>query len=125
MNISGVLTALADPSRLELLRALRAGEICVGDLQAALKTHQPKVSRHLAYLRRAGLVDTRREGRWIYYRIKPLDTPLRRLLDAVFACSAADPFSDSASSTRHVHQPQRRLQQDLPAPAEEDPMLFD
>jgi ArsR family transcriptional regulator, arsenate/arsenite/antimonite-responsive transcriptional repressor len=79
--------ALADENRLRLLHLMRDGEICVCYLQGALKTNQPKISRHLAYLRRAGLVDARREGKWIYYSIRKqtgkLEALLREALKAV------------------------------------------
>ena len=72
--------ALADENRLRLLHLMRDGEICVCYLQGALKTNQPKISRHLAYLRRAGLVDARREGKWIYYSIRKQTGKLEALL---------------------------------------------
>lgn len=72
--------ALADENRLRLLHLMRDGEICVCYLQGALKTNQPKISRHLAYLRRAGLVEARREGKWMYYSIKKQTGKLERLL---------------------------------------------
>ena len=72
--------ALADENRLRLLHLMRDGEICVCYLQGALKTNQPKISRHLAYLRRAGLVDARREGKWIYYSIRKQTGKLGGLL---------------------------------------------
>jgi ArsR family transcriptional regulator len=68
--------ALADATRLRILGLLLTGEICVCDLHEALKIPQPKASRHLAYLRRAGLVETRREGLWVHYRLGKLDDPV-------------------------------------------------
>jgi ArsR family transcriptional regulator len=65
--------ALADENRLRLLRLMQDGEVCVCHLQDALQTNQPKVSRHLAYLRKSGVVETRREGKWMYYSLKKLD----------------------------------------------------
>lgn len=67
--------ALADRTRLRLLSLMGAGEICVCFLVEILKTNQPKISRHLAYLRRAGIVDARREGQWIHYRVVEPDDP--------------------------------------------------
>jgi len=61
--------ALSDRTRLRILNLLRAGEVCVCDLVEALGVPQPTASRHLAYLRRVGLVATRREGQWSYYRL--------------------------------------------------------
>ena len=68
--------ALGDATRLRILGLLLAGEVCVCDIHESLKIAQPKASRHLAYLRRAGLVDTRREGLWIHYRLGSLADPV-------------------------------------------------
>jgi ArsR family transcriptional regulator, arsenate/arsenite/antimonite-responsive transcriptional repressor len=64
-----VFKALADSTRLRILGLLLTGEVCVCHIHDALKISQPKASRHLAYLRRAGLVETRRAGTWMHYRI--------------------------------------------------------
>jgi ArsR family transcriptional regulator len=61
--------ALSDPRRLRILDLLRAGEQCVCDLQSALDCGQSLLSFHLKTLRDAGLVATRREGRWAYYQL--------------------------------------------------------
>jgi ArsR family transcriptional regulator len=61
--------ALADKTRLRLLNLMRNGEICVCFFVEVLKEAQPKISRHLAYLRNAGVVETRRDGKWMYYKI--------------------------------------------------------
>jgi ArsR family transcriptional regulator len=61
--------ALADRTRLRLLSLMICDEICVCFLVVAIGPNQPKISRHLAYLRRAGLVKPRREGKWIHYSI--------------------------------------------------------
>ena len=61
--------ALGDSTRLRILGLLLTGEVCVCHIHESLQIPQPKASRHLAYLRRAGLVDTRREGLWVYYRL--------------------------------------------------------
>jgi|ERR1700720_1299219 ArsR family transcriptional regulator len=59
---------LSDPTRLRLLNLLGGGETCVCDLTDTLRVVQPKVSRHLAHLKRARLVEARRDGKWIHYR---------------------------------------------------------
>ena len=69
LNIELLFRALADDTRLRLIKLLGDDEVCVCSCVEVLKTHQSKVSRHLAYLRRAGLVSTRRDGRWVYYRL--------------------------------------------------------
>jgi ArsR family transcriptional regulator, arsenate/arsenite/antimonite-responsive transcriptional repressor len=61
--------ALADPTRLRLLNLIADREICVCYFVEILRISQPKISRHLAYLRRAGMVATRREGKWMHYRL--------------------------------------------------------
>ena len=69
-----VFLALADKTRLRLLNLMREGEICVGSLVEVLNESQPKIYRHLAYMRNAGIVETRREGKWIHYKIsQPAD----------------------------------------------------
>ena len=68
-KIELVFKALADPTRLRLIRLLGDNEVCVCSCVEVLKTHQSKISRHLAYLRRAGLVSARRDGKWTHYRL--------------------------------------------------------
>jgi ArsR family transcriptional regulator len=63
--------ALSDPTRLEILERLRGGERCVCDLQGALDAAQSRLSFHLRTLRDAGLVTDRKEGRWVYYSLRP------------------------------------------------------
>ena len=61
--------ALADPTRLRLLNLIADREICVCYFVEILRISQPKISRHLAYLRNAGIVAARREGKWMHYRL--------------------------------------------------------
>ena len=75
-SVERVFQALADGTRLRILGLLLAGEVCVCTLHESLGEPQPKVSRHLAYLRRAGLVSTRREGLWIHYSLAPQTDPV-------------------------------------------------
>ncbi len=76
--------ALADTTRLRILGLLLRGEVCVCHIHESLRVPQPKVSRHLAYLRRAGLVETRRAGVWVHYRLADTSDPaLRTIRDAV------------------------------------------
>ena len=83
--------ALADRTRLRLLNLLRTEEVCVCFFVETLKTNQPKISRHLAYLRRAGIVGARREGQWMHYRIvEPPDVDAARVLRDVLAWLAND-----------------------------------
>jgi ArsR family transcriptional regulator len=75
--------ALGDATRLRILGLLLAGEVCVCDIHESLRIPQPKASRHLAYLRRAGLVETRRQGLWVYYRLAEASDPVLSTLRAV------------------------------------------
>ena len=71
-QLQQILTTLADETRLRCALLLWSeGELCVCELQQALDLSQPKISKHLAVLRAAGLVADRREGTWIHYRISP------------------------------------------------------
>ena len=84
--------ALADRTRLRLLHLMGADEVCVCFFVEILKTNQPKISRHLAYLRRAGIVDARRDGQWMHYRIsEPRDTHAARVLHDVMSWLTNDP----------------------------------
>jgi ArsR family transcriptional regulator len=76
--------AFSDPMRLRILHLLRQGELCVGDLVSALDVRQPAASRHLAYLRRAKLVQSRWRGPWRLYSLVPAPSALQRhLLEAL------------------------------------------
>lgn len=69
--------ALSDPIRLRIVLLLQAeGELCVCDLMAVLKLPQSTVSRHLAYLKRCGWLDGRRQGVWMYYQLRQENGPL-------------------------------------------------
>jgi len=102
--------AMADPTRLAILSLLASregaprascgtgtgagaaepGERCVCELVQRLRVPQPTASRHLAYLRRAGLVEARKQGPWSYYRLTPPRSPLhRRLLECLACCGAS------------------------------------
>lgn len=83
--------ALADKTRLRILNLIGDGEICVCFFTETLGELQPKISRHLAYLRRAGMVNTRRDGKWIYYRlVQPKDESARRVLNEIEAWMESD-----------------------------------
>ncbi len=68
-NMERFFQALGDNTRLRLLNLMRDQEICVCYFVEILEQGQPKISRHLAYLRNAGIVEARREGKWMHYRI--------------------------------------------------------
>jgi len=96
---------LADPTRLRTAMLLQShGELCVCELTHTLSFSQPKISRHLGQLRESGLVQARRSGRWMYYRIHP-DLPawahavLRSTFDGV---SDQPPYKEDASSLEQM-----------------------
>ena len=83
--------ALADRTRLRLINLMALDEICVCFFVEVLGTNQPKISRHLAYLRRAGLVEARRDGKWMHYRLaEPQDGRAARVFREVLAWLAED-----------------------------------
>jgi ArsR family transcriptional regulator len=103
--LDGLFKGLADPTRIRILNLLAAGELCVCDLVALLGLSQPTVSRHLAYLRRAGLVAARPDLRFTYYRLADPATPvLRNLLSCVRTC-----FSGIASLEREREAAEARV----------------
>ena len=75
-SLETLFKALADRTRLRILALLAQGEVCVCDINGTLGIPQPTASRHLAYLRRSGLVQDRREGLWVYYRIADQADPV-------------------------------------------------
>jgi ArsR family transcriptional regulator len=83
--------ALADPTRLRLLNLMAAGEVCVCYFVAIFDEPQPKISRHLAYLRRAGLVTARRDGKWMHYGLSiPSDPAVAEVLRKVMEVAASE-----------------------------------
>lgn len=80
-SVPTICRALADPTRLALLARIGRDEVCVCDLQAWVGRDQPTVSRHLAMLRRGGLVVVRKEGRWCHYSRRPLPSAMMALVD--------------------------------------------
>jgi ArsR family transcriptional regulator len=101
-EMESLFKALGDATRLRILGLLLTGEVCVCDIHESLKIPQPKASRHLAYLRKSGLVETRREGLWIHYR-------LGRLADPVMA-AIVDAVRHALTHIDTVHRDGERLQ---------------
>lgn len=92
LQLETLFRALADPTRLRLIHLLGDRELCVCSCVAILNAHQPKVSRHLAYLKRAGLVSSRRDGKWTHYRLmQPPDKHVARIFTELRASLAKDP----------------------------------
>jgi ArsR family transcriptional regulator len=116
-----LFAALADPTRLRLLNLMDGREVCVCYFVEILKQGQPKISRHLAYLRRAGIVEARRDGKWMHYRIhRPDDTKAASILDATFKSFETDRNmqADLARLGQACCEPQRFVTlQGAPIPA--------
>ena len=109
INIVDFLKQLSDQTRLRSLLLLhKEGELCVCELTHALGLSQPKISRHLAHLRDSGIVESRREGLWVYYSLHT-DLPewaLSILASSLFAVEGIEPFvSDLASLCNMANRP--------------------
>ncbi|HZD45233.1 MAG TPA: metalloregulator ArsR/SmtB family transcription factor [Acidobacteriaceae bacterium] len=90
-DLAVLFAALADRTRLRLLNLMDGREVCVCYFVEVLRQGQPKVSRHLAYLRNAGLVNARRDGKWMHYSIaRPEDTTGAAMLDAALTALKAN-----------------------------------
>ena len=76
IDLEALFKALADTTRLRILNLLLSGEVCVCDIHDTLGIPQPKASRHLAYLRATGLVDARKDGQWVHYRLSESHGPV-------------------------------------------------
>jgi ArsR family transcriptional regulator, arsenate/arsenite/antimonite-responsive transcriptional repressor len=95
-----VFKALADRTRLRILALLAQGEVCVCEIHEGLDIPQPTASRHLAYLRKSGLVADRREGLWVYYRLADAADPIVKSMLAAVQHGLAHVVSGSAKGTR-------------------------
>ncbi len=85
--IDELFRGFADPTRLRILNLLAAGDLCVGDVVDILRLSQPAVSRHLAYLRRTGLVEANRHRKFVRYRLAEAHHPVHRnLIECVRSC---------------------------------------
>lgn len=96
VGLDALFKGFADPTRLRILNLLAAGELCVCDLVELLALPQPAVSRHLAYLRRTGLVAMTREWKFAHYRLaKPAHPVYATLLGCVRSCFKGIPALDA------------------------------
>jgi ArsR family transcriptional regulator len=82
--------AFSDRTRLRILNLLTPGELCVCDLVRIIGAPQPTISRHLAYLKKAGLVTSRKQGLWMYYQLALPTTAFHRKLIECLACCFND-----------------------------------
>jgi ArsR family transcriptional regulator len=89
-SVDRIFRAFADRTRLRILNLLGPGELCVCDLVRVLASPQPKISRHLAYLRRAGLVTARKEGLWMHYSLAPANSRFHQKVLECLSCCLAD-----------------------------------
>ena len=102
-----IFKALADTTRLRILALLANNEVCVCHIHDSLGLPQPTVSRHLAYLRRSGLVTARRDGVWMHYRVsRSLDPLLQRMVN-----SAVDVLQQLPASSQDRKQFRRSFGQ--------------
>ena len=111
-DMETLFKALADATRLRILGLLLTGEVCVCHIHESLKIPQPKASRHLAYLRQAGLVTTRRDGLWVHYRMAEMSDPV--------VSAITNAVRHALAHTDVVHRDAERLQKKtgccVPAP---------
>ena len=123
-DLAPLFAALADRTRLRLLNLIGGREVCVCYLVEVLRQGQPKISRHLAYLRNAGVVEARRDGKWMHYRLERTDDPaMASVLDAVFESFKLDREmqADLSRLTRACCEPQRFVAlQGAPIPTESE-----
>lgn len=102
-SVDRMFRAFSDPTRLRILNLLLQGELCVCEIVNTLRVPQPTASRHLAYLKKSGLVESRREGLWIHYQLAPASTAFHeRLMDCLACCFQDVPqlAKDSKQLTR-------------------------
>ena len=91
-DMESLLRALSERVRLRILNLIGDSELCVCFFVEALQLPQPTISRHLAYLRREGVVTARREGLWMHYRVvKPTDASVAKVLASTLEWCAAQP----------------------------------
>lgn len=117
-SIEELFKALADRTRLRLINLMGDDEVCVCFFVEVLKLNQPKISRHLAYLRKAGVVAARREGKWMHYRIvEPLDPRAANIFREVRASLA----NDAAMKRDHARLAQLCCAPQLPVQLQKAP----
>jgi ArsR family transcriptional regulator len=125
-SLAVLFAALADATRLRLLNLIEGREVCVCYFVEILRQGQPKISRHLAYLRKAGIVSARREGKWMHYRILPqADEAAASILTAVLASMRGDKQmqGDRAKLERVCCAPQKLVMPEgAPRPAAVAPL---
>jgi DNA-binding transcriptional ArsR family regulator len=103
-EILALTGALADENRVRIVAACRKGELCVCQVTELLRLAPSTVSKHLSILKNSGLLESRKQGRWIYYRVPPSTRPLvRAMLECVFAhLSAESRLSDDSRALKAI-----------------------
>jgi ArsR family transcriptional regulator len=124
-DLARLFAALADPTRLRLLNLMNGREVCVCYFVEILHQPQPKISRHLAYLRNAGIAAARREGKWMHYRIQqPANPQAAAILGAALQalCNDRAMQEDLKRLDRACCVPQRLVSlQGAPLPSRQTP----
>jgi ArsR family transcriptional regulator len=113
-TLETLFKALADSTRLRILGLLLDGEICVCHIHESLGLPQPKISRHLAYLRRTGLVETRRDGLWVHYRLAHMDDPVMQALADAVAHAIGHLASGAKDRRRLAQRVERPVRRQIP-----------
>ncbi len=96
--------ALADEGRIRILAALRSGELCVCQLIELLGLAPSTVSKHLSILRNAHMIDSRKQGRWMYYRLAGPDAPVQTLTALEWILGSLDDVPEIAEDSRRLEQ---------------------
>ena len=112
MTPESIFNMLSDPTRLRALMLIQSeGEVCVCELTYALQVSQPKVSRHLALMRDAGVVEARREGTWMHYRLsESLPAWGRQIVEhSLTQLSAIAPYRQDARRLSRMHDRPERI----------------
>jgi len=112
-NLELFFAALADRTRLRLIHLIDEDEICVCYFAEVIGTNQPKISRHLAYLKRAGLVSARRDGKWMHYQII---NPKNKRAAEIFAR-----IREMLKEDKEMQTDRRKLLNVCRAPAQQQP----
>ncbi|WAC07238.1 MAG: metalloregulator ArsR/SmtB family transcription factor [Thermodesulfobacteriota bacterium] len=91
-KIANIFKAFSDDTRLRVIKLLQERELCVCELMQVLDMSQPRISRHMSVLKNAGLVDDRREGKWVHYSLKKenQDKKIKILLNAMVVMANDD-----------------------------------
>ena len=110
VDLDALFKGFADPTRIRILSLLAAGELCVCDIVELLELSQPTVSRHLAYLRRCGLVEVTRDWKFAHYRLaEPANAVHRNLIDCIRSCFRGISSLDGERARAAVRARERQL----------------